>query len=91
LVDEIARDERLQKAQSWEEAAKFENGPVRKEAETVISYASQWNDDGHISKVFRALIEGQALSAPYESMEGFPVKDEMWLKTGHMCKRLLFY
>lgn len=43
-------------------------------------------DDGHTSKVIRALMHGQKLWQPYEDRDSFMVKGDMWQKIAHMCK-----
>ena len=51
----------------------------------LIKRATEVGDDGHASKVIRALIHGQETSKPYEGRQGFILHGDMWLKIGHMC------
>nr|POE51515.1 oxidoreductase afly [Quercus suber] len=43
------------------------------------------DDDGHASKLVRALAHGQRICEPYESREEFRVKRDDWLQLGHMA------
>jgi hypothetical protein len=43
------------------------------------------DDDGHASKLIRALAHGQQVCGPYEDREEFRVKHDDWLKMGHMA------
>ena len=43
-------------------------------------------DDGHSSKLVRALAHGELVSKPYEGSEKFRIKDGMWLQLGNMGK-----
>ena len=51
----------------------------------LMKRATEVGDDGHASKVIRALIHGQQTSKPYEGKKGFKLQGDMWLKIGHMC------
>lgn len=42
-------------------------------------------DDGHASKLVRALANGQAVCEKFEGKEGFVLKGEDWLQMGHMA------
>ncbi|KAL8697205.1 MAG: hypothetical protein Q9224_002426 [Gallowayella concinna] len=42
-------------------------------------------DDGHASKLVRALKHGENICRPYEGDPKFRVKDGMWLQLGHMA------
>ncbi|KAK5693616.1 hypothetical protein LTR97_010185 [Elasticomyces elasticus] len=42
-------------------------------------------DDGHASKLVRALAHGQQICGPYEDREEFRVKHDDWLLMGHMA------
>lgn len=42
-------------------------------------------DDGHASKLVRALAHGQAICEKYEDSEKFRVKHDDWLQMGHMA------
>ncbi|KAI9788664.1 MAG: hypothetical protein M1833_002900 [Piccolia ochrophora] len=52
-------------------------GPI---VERVIAH----NDDGHASKLVRALAHGQAACKPFDKSDAFRVKSEAWLKLGHI-------
>lgn len=43
------------------------------------------DDDGHASKLIRALAHGQKACERYEGQEGFMIKGDMWEKMGHMA------
>ena len=48
-------------------------------------------DDGHASKLMRALAHGEEVSRPYEAQakeKGLSITGDMWLKTGNMGKFL---
>jgi hypothetical protein len=49
--------------------------------ERVINY----DDDGHATKLVRALAHGQVISEPYEHKESFRIKKGMWLQLGNMA------
>ena len=59
--------------------------------ESLIKRATEVEDDGHTSKVIRALIHGQQVSKPFEDRPNFMVKGDMWMKIGHMCKSLTHF
>lgn len=42
-------------------------------------------DDGHASKLVRALAHGEQICKPFEGREGFVIKGDMWLQLGHMA------
>lgn len=42
-------------------------------------------DDGHSSKLVRALAHGQKISKPYGSRDEFRIKHDDWLQMGHMA------
>ena len=42
-------------------------------------------DDGHASKLIRALANGQAVCEEYEGKEEFRIKHDDWLQMGHMA------
>lgn len=42
-------------------------------------------DDGHASKLIRALAHGQQVCKPYEDRKEFRVKHDDWLQMGHMA------
>lgn len=41
-------------------------------------------DDGHASKLVRALAHGEAICKPYENDPKFRIQGSMWLQLGHM-------
>lgn len=44
-------------------------------------------DDGHASKLMRALAHGEEVSRPFEAKakeNGLPITGDMWLKIGNM-------
>lgn len=50
----------------------------------IFDRVGQKEDDGHASKLIRALANGQEVCAPYEEREEFRIKSNMWLQLGHM-------
>ena len=54
--------------------------------DNIFKRVSEHPDDGHASKLVRALAHGEALCKPYESDPRFKIKDGMWLQLGHMGK-----
>lgn len=51
----------------------------------LMKRATEVGDDGHASKIIRALIHGQQTSKPYAGKKGFMLQGDMWWKIGHMC------
>ncbi|KAF3045941.1 hypothetical protein E8E12_008299 [Didymella heteroderae] len=51
----------------------------------IISRVNKLEDDGHASKVIRALANGQISCQPYEDKPGFVIKGDAWRKIGHMA------
>ena len=45
----------------------------------------QFEDDGHASKLVRALAHGQRICEPYNEREEFRIKSDDWLQMGHMA------
>lgn len=43
------------------------------------------SDDGHASKLVRALAHGEQVCAPYEAKEGFVIKGDMWRLLAQMA------
>ena len=76
LLDEIANykpsivNASAEKLSSWDE---------------VIQRVNQHSDDGHASKLVRALAHGEQECRKYEGREGFVIKGDMWLKLGNMA------
>jgi hypothetical protein len=51
----------------------------------IVSRVTSLEDDGHASKVIRALANGQKVCQPYEDKPGFVIKSDAWRKIGHMA------
>ncbi|KAK5000950.1 hypothetical protein LTR66_000296 [Elasticomyces elasticus] len=51
----------------------------------IMERVCRHNDDGHGSKLVRALAHGQQACQPYESKDAFRIKGDMWLQLGHMA------
>lgn len=51
----------------------------------IIERVKNFEDDGHGSKLVRALAHGQQICKPYENKENFRIKRDMWLQLGHMA------
>lgn len=47
--------------------------------------AVRFDDDGHTSKLIRALAHGEIICREFEAKEGFRVRGEDWLQLGHMA------
>lgn len=69
LLDEV-EDYRSKKDSSWDE---------------VIKRVNMLPDDGHASKIIRALAHGEQVCKPYEQKDGFRIKGDHWLKLGNMA------
>ena len=50
----------------------------------VIERVRSMEDDGHASKLVRALAHGQQVCAPYEAKPEFKLKHDDWLQLAHM-------
>ena len=50
----------------------------------LIDRVNAIEDDGHASKLVRALAHGQKVCASYEHQEHLKIKGDMWLTIGHM-------
>lgn len=50
----------------------------------VIERVRSMEDDGHASKLVRALAHGQQVCAPYEAKSEFRLKHDDWLQLAHM-------
>jgi hypothetical protein len=53
--------------------------------EGIIARANEFQDDGHGSKLVRALAHGEAACGKFEGRAGFKVAGDMWRKLGHMA------
>ena len=51
----------------------------------ILARANKYEDDGHLSKLIRAIANGKAVSAPYETKDSFRIKGDMWLQLAHMA------
>lgn len=55
----------------------------------IFFRARAHRDDGHCSKLIRALAHGEKLCEAYDSHDtSFRIKGDMWLQLGHMGKFL---
>ncbi len=50
----------------------------------IFRRVGEHQDDGHASKLVRALAHGEEACRPYEDNEAFRIKNKMWLQLGHM-------
>lgn len=50
----------------------------------IFKRVIEHEDDGHASKLVRALKHGEEICKPYNDDPRFRIKEEMWLKLGHM-------
>ncbi|KAH6638900.1 hypothetical protein C7974DRAFT_373204 [Boeremia exigua] len=53
--------------------------------DNIILRVNKLSDDGHASKVIRALANGQNACRPYEDRPGFVIRGDAWRKIGHMA------
>lgn len=51
----------------------------------IIKRVNTMEDDGHASKLIRALAHGQEASQKFEDKDGFVIKGDMWRLLGHMA------
>ena len=51
----------------------------------IILRVNRLQDDGHASKVIRALVSGQKDCQPYENRPGIIIKGDAWRKIAHMA------
>ena len=70
LLDEIRNYGQKQPSYTWD---------------SLIERGREYDDEGHVAKLVRALAHGQAVSKPYEQKESFRVKGDMWLQLGQMA------
>ena len=62
-----------------------ENVPKRKSGwDDVFERACKFDDDGHASKLVRAVANGEKVCKNFEGERGFELQGEDWLKIGHM-------
>ena len=69
LLDEIVHYQPKHPEGSWDE---------------IFKRVVEHEDDGHASKLVRALKHGQQICKPYNDDPRFRVKDNMWLNLAHM-------
>ncbi|KAL8726031.1 MAG: hypothetical protein Q9166_006976 [cf. Caloplaca sp. 2 TL-2023] len=53
--------------------------------EGIFKRVIEHEDDGHASKLVRALKHGEEICRPYNNDPRFRIKDDTWLKLGHMA------
>jgi hypothetical protein len=51
----------------------------------IFERATLFEDDGHTSKLVRAIAFGEKFCKPYEGRDGFVVKGDWWEKMAHMA------
>ncbi|KAI9822586.1 MAG: hypothetical protein M1827_000305 [Pycnora praestabilis] len=51
----------------------------------IFQRCGEYEDDGHASKLLRALAHGEEICRPYEGNEAYRIKGKMWLQLGHMA------
>ncbi|KAI4282923.1 MAG: hypothetical protein L6R38_002542, partial [Xanthoria sp. 2 TBL-2021] len=51
----------------------------------IFKRVVEHEDDGHASKLVRALKHGEQICIPYNDDPRFRIKEDMWLKLGHMA------
>jgi len=51
----------------------------------IIKRVNKMEDDGHASKLVRALAHGQVACEKFEGKDGFVIEGDMWEKLGHMA------
>lgn len=70
LLDELTSYQPADRDDSWER---------------VIARVNALSDDGHASKLVRALAHGEQVSKKFEGKDGFVVKGDMWRRLGNMA------
>lgn len=50
----------------------------------IFQRAMEYDDDGHMAKLARALAHGEQVCKPYEDRDSFRIKGKMWAQLGHM-------
>ena len=53
--------------------------------DAIHDRVTAFEDDGHASKLIRALAHGQKICEPYERRTEFRVEHDDWLQMGHMA------
>jgi hypothetical protein len=52
--------------------------------EEIARKVDVMEDDGHVAKLVRALMNGEQRCREFEDRDGFPIKGNMWLQLGRM-------
>ena len=69
--------------------------PVKNDWDTIISHGNTHpHDDGHLSKLVRALKNGESVCRPFEGQakeRGLKITGDMWLKIGNMGKFVMLF
>lgn len=50
----------------------------------IFKRVIEHEDDGHASKLVRALKHGEEICKPFHDNPRFRIKEDMWLRLGHM-------
>lgn len=77
LLDEIVNYKPKQAVPAGKDAWQF-----------LIERIRERDDDGHASKLVRAIAHGSEVSRPYENSAKFRIKNGMWLQLGNMGESL---
>lgn len=51
----------------------------------IFARVKHYPDDGHASKLVRAIAHGEKACAPWDGKDGWPIKGDMWRKLGNMA------
>ncbi|KAL8672730.1 MAG: hypothetical protein Q9168_002820 [Polycauliona sp. 1 TL-2023] len=70
LLDEIVHYQPKQPEDAWDQ---------------IVKRVIEHEDDGHASKLIRALWHGEQICKPYNENPKFRIKERMWLQLGHMA------
>lgn len=69
--------------------------PVKNDWDTIITHGNTHpHDDGHLSKLVRALKNGESVCRPFEAQakeRGLKITGDMWLKIGNMSKFAILF
>lgn len=57
----------------------------------VFERVQKHPEDGHASKLVRALAHGEAICKPYENDPKFRIQGDMWLQLGHMGNQSVLF
>ena len=64
----------------------LEAGKPESSWDGIIHRVLNHPDDGHASKLIRAIAHGEQVCRPFEDSEKFRIKGKMWLQLGNMGK-----